>query len=85
MTPMTMMILSRFSLARHPMVRVKALSLKLEFKKAVREQCQQASTANPPENVLILMFEHGNEQFKGVQLGADDRGLLKRAQFGDVQ
>lgn len=68
----------------HPMTQVKAPKLKVEFTKAVREQCQRASTANPPENVLILMFGHGDTKSKGIQLGAGDRGLLKMQQFGDI-
>ena len=54
----------------HVLTEVKPANLRLDFKKEVRAQCSQAAKAEPPENVLILIFGHGELKKKGIEIGS---------------
>ena len=68
----------------HILTQVKPTNLKLDFKMKIREQCQLASKANPPENVLVLMFGHGDRDSKGITIGVGSRAIFKRENFADA-
>ena len=59
-------------------------NLKNAFKKAIKEQCDQAAKANPPENVLVLMFGYGEADHKGMYIGGGKQSLLRREHFASA-
>ena len=54
----------------HVLTEVKPANLRLDFQKEVRAHCSQAAKAEPPENVLILIFGHGELKKKGIEIGS---------------
>lgn len=55
---------------KHPIVQIKPQTLLSKFKTAVKVECKAAAAAG--ENVLLLMFGHGEEKNYGIYLGSDN-------------
>ena len=61
----------------HALKRMKPTSLRLDFKKAIREACAEAAKSKEPGNVLIMMFGHGHASTKGVHIGLGARNIVQ--------
>ncbi|KAL8941742.1 MAG: hypothetical protein Q9216_002070 [Gyalolechia sp. 2 TL-2023] len=54
--------------SKHPVVMIKPQDLLSKFKATVKDECEAAAAAG--ENVLILMFGHGDEKNYGIHFGS---------------
>ncbi len=72
-------ILANSKSSRHPPQRIKAQDLKTKTKTLIGSECRAAELAK--ENILILMFGHGDKNNHGIVLGAGYRPTLKIGEF----
>ncbi|KAF6238615.1 hypothetical protein HO173_003121 [Letharia columbiana] len=72
-------ILAQSKLSRHPLQRIRPDHLKPKTKQLIGDECKAAETAH--ENVLILLFGHGDVNNYGIELGTGDRATLQIDEF----
>ncbi|KAL9135963.1 MAG: hypothetical protein Q9175_002826 [Cornicularia normoerica] len=72
-------ILAQSKLSRHPPQYIKPHDLKNRTKSLITAECKAAEIAK--ENVLILIFGHGDSKNHGIELGMGDRATLKIGEF----
>ena len=72
-------ILAESKQSKHPPQQIQAEKLKLKTKNLITAECKDAESAN--ENVLILLFGHGDRNNHGIVLGRGGRETLKIGEF----
>ena len=72
-------ILAESKQSKHPPEHIQADKLKRKTKNMITAACKDAETGN--ENVLVLLFGHGDQNNHGIVLGGGDRETLKIAEF----